>query len=179
MDSWTIAGNIHELIKAATSVGSRGSFVTRTRLQKFAYLVEHLFHIPLGLEPRLSYYGPYASELASATDLLKQYHAIDEKGDEAGYRIELGEDCPLFVASPDLSPEALKKVLRRLVGFNTHELILMATAHFIETHSKVRPMDDEILANEVQEIKPHYDRSMILAAIGELRKLQESRQPTP
>ena len=176
MDSWTIAGNVHELIKAATSVGSKESFVTRTRLQKFAYLIEHLFQIPLGLTPRLSYYGPYASELASATDLLKQYHAIDEKGDEAGYRIELREDCPLFVASPGLDRDSLKKAMRRIVGFNTHDLILMATAQFIEANNKGSSMKDETLADQVAEIKPHYDRTTILGAIEKLRKLQKPAQ---
>jgi hypothetical protein len=148
----------------------------RVALQKFTYLLQELHDVDAGYDFPLYTYGPYSSELSADLDTLSAMQGVRVVPDErqGGYLISPGERFDSirsmgadFVRANET---AIDRVIADFGGMSAKELELRATCVFAERDARRRRTDRrrQALVDVVHEIKPHFSKAQIDAALGEL-----------
>lgn len=126
-----------------------GRLVSRVRLQKLAYLLDHL-----GADSGFGYvyhhYGPYSRDLDAAIFDADAFGLVEEKFerrklDGARYSIfevKVGAEMHHFSY---LRTERLRELAKRLASVNVTVLELAATAHWLAQGEKIKEWKAEIV----------------------------------
>jgi uncharacterized protein len=149
----------------------------RTALQKITYLLQETHKVETGYEFPLYTYGPYSSELSSDLDTLAAMQGVQVVPDhrQGGYLISPGDrSASIRALGADFvraHSEAIDGVIADFGGMSAKELELRATLVFADRDARRRRerLGREALVDVVHEIKPHFSKEQIEAALGELR----------
>jgi len=154
------------------------SWCGETHIQKSAYFLQELLHVPLGFEFILYKYGPFSFDLS---DELVSMQADDiillKLRPPYGPSVQPGTMAERL---KNLYPKTLKRyekeivfVARELGGNGVGDLESIATALYVVRH-KIKGKDDlQKRANCIREIKPHISLEQALTALQRQKEISD------
>jgi uncharacterized protein YwgA len=171
-----------ELLRTSvlTSIGERCRRPPgRTTLMKFAYILQTVRRVPLGYRFQLYNYGPY--DEAVLTDLrqavsskLLSSKLVTFSGGGYGYEFSTGNS--LSSASEQLSEyvsqfeEDIDWVVNLFGSESAGRMELISTIVFVLCENGSR-LEKPQIVQRVNEIKPHFSREVIDAAVDEVSEV--------
>lgn len=166
-----------------------GGHVGRTAVMKFCYLLQTVRHVPLGYRFTLYSYGPFDSGVLSDLGTAEALEAVKSNVVQFvggyGYQIKKGERADATVeAGASLIREHRSSIDWVLAEFGSHgssDLELESTIVFVDREAarKMEKVPIPVLAQRVNEIKPHFQKDYIVGKTNELysKHLLESAKP--
>jgi len=150
----------------------------KTILQKIVYILQEIYKVPCGYNYSLYTYGPYCGELSNDLDYVSFLNGVnvDWEPFPGGYEISAGEKCDHII---EKAGEFIKSyndeidmAIQKFGKSSAKDLELISTIIYVERYAKRTGESisiDEII-NEVEEIKPKFDRSEIKKKVEILSK---------
>jgi len=151
----------------------------RTTLMKFAYILQTVRDVPLGYRFQLYNYGPYDEAVltdirqAVSSELLSS-KLVTFSGGGYGYEFSIGNSFES--AGEDLSEQAslfeddIDWVIDQFGGESAGRMELISTIVFVLCDKGNRLEKPQII-QRVHEIKPHFSREVINAAVDEISEV--------
>jgi len=151
----------------------------RTTLMKFAYILQTVRGVPLGYRFQLYNYGPYDEEVltdirqAVSSELLSS-KLVTFSGGGYGYEFSIGN--ALSSANEELSEHAspfeddIDWVVNQFGGESAGRMELISTIVFVLCENGTR-LEKPQIVQRVNEIKPHFSREVIDAAVDEISEV--------
>ena len=146
---------------------------------KFAYILQTVRDVPLGYRFQLYNYGPYDEAVltdvrqAVSSELLSS-KLVTFSGGGYGYRFSIGN--ALSSASEELSEHAnpfdddIDWVVNQFGGESAGRMELISTIIFVLCENGTR-LEKPQIVQRVNEIKPHFSREVIDAAVDEISEV--------
>lgn len=161
---WAILGRIVERVE------EQKRFCGETLLQKSAYFLKEMFGAPISAPFRIYYYGPFSFDLRETLATMEGLDVVRTVPHEWGANYRIGKR---YQQVKDRRPKTLQQfepaidwVMRELAPLGVKELKPLATALFLKRETA--EANDEALAAQLHEIKPHVS---VDAARAALRKV--------
>jgi hypothetical protein len=155
-----------------------GSNLGKTALQKLIYFLQEVHDVHLGYEYTLYTYGPFSTELVADLDSAAAMNYVRPVYDAGlgGYEIKPSDGADaLQKQSKDwlrsVGPK-LEAVFDAFRNCGAKGLELRATIVYVAREAKADNvvLDDDALAVQVHQLKPHFPQQVIRDATGELRE---------
>jgi uncharacterized protein YwgA len=165
--SWDRYGLIAEIVERFNAANYR---LGKTALQKMIFLLQRSFEVDCDYSYTLYTYGPYSADVARDLDVVAGLGAAQIGYDFgfAGYEIhpgpagaELRERAKGFLSK--IGPK-LDQLIAEFGGFSAKDLELRSTIVYLSK----RGQDKRKMVEQVHEVKPHFSRTQIEAAVSEL-----------
>ena len=151
----------------------------RTTLMKFAYILQTVRGVPLGYRFQLYNYGPY--DEAVLTDIRQAVSAellssklVTFSGGGYGYEFSIGDSFE--PAGEELSEQTspfeddIDWVVDQFGGESAGRMELISTIIFVLCENGTR-LEKPQIVQRVNEIKPHFSREVIDAAVDEISEV--------
>jgi hypothetical protein len=152
----------------------------RTALMKFLYFLQILRKVPLGYRFTLYSYGPFDYEVLADLSAAESLGAVESEtilfSGGYGYEIRPGAKASWIQqrASDFLHQYAsdIKWVIERFGSCGSSQLELLGTIVYVDRDAQKNKEKIELnnLVDKVHEVKPHFSKSQVLLAVGELAK---------
>ena len=148
---------VHKVIYDLTDVG-------KTKLQKLMYFLQETQDVPIGYPFKMHHYGPYAEALETDTARLRLagFIAVDPDPNGYGFHITPTDEAPDENWDQFVLPHkyAVDKTIKDFGSWQTHQLELAATIHFVE---RLTPNSSPVdVLNKVRALKPKFDAGYVL-----------------
>lgn len=181
-----LASRIATLVRLVEGAPDRR--LGRTALMKLAYFLHALRDVPIGYEFSLYSYGPFDSTVLEDLDYAARLGALSVSTETYssgyGYAIRPGpqaswaaEAAGPFIGKYD---EAIAWVTHEFGAFGSADLELLSTIVYVDRRlaATVQAVTIGHLAQQVNEIKPHFTRAKVLERIDLLREKRLLRSVT-
>ena len=149
----------------------------KTVFVKLAYLLQEVYAVPLGYRFSLYTYGPYSSEVLADLDRarLRGQVNVDYIGQDAGFAItkgltaeQLGPDCEALKSFEN----QIDSMIASFGHYNARNLELRTTIAYFWKMLKVPDGTDEnMVVEEILQLKPQFNDLEIKTAISELKAI--------
>jgi hypothetical protein len=158
------------ILKLATAMREKGSWMGETHLQKATYFLQELLGVPLEFDFVLYKHGPFSFDLrAFLTYMNSEEFVAWQAQPPYGPSLKLGEmgDALLdqFGGHTALYEEKIQFVADWLGNKNVAELERVATALYVTTEEG---LEGNSRASRIMELKPHVNGLQSQAAVEEL-----------
>jgi hypothetical protein len=166
------------LVRLARRLDENGSWSGETHIQKAAFLLHELTHVPFDFEFILYKHGPFSFELRDELSAMRADRLLERQPQPAPYgpRIvvtERGEQLERRLAKTmERFGPSIDWIAAQTGQRNVLELERLATALWITRNTD--QTDDDARAQELTHIKPHVTRESALTAIREIDELLTS-----
>ncbi len=163
------------LVGLARRLDDNGSWSGETHIQKAAFLLRELAHVPFDFEFILYKHGPFSFELRDELSAMRADRLLEREPQPAPYgpRIvvtERGRQLEERLAKTmERYRPTLEWVAAQIGPRNVLDLERLATALWITRDSQ--NADPEARADQLIRIKPHVSRDSALAAVREIDEL--------
>jgi len=145
------------LARVVERVNEKKSFCGETLLQKSAYFLKELRHVPLSTEFRIYYYGPFSFELRDRLTWMEAMDIVRTNPHEWGATYTVGNRYRQvegqFPKTLDRYEGDIDWVVGHLAPLTVKQLEPLATALFRRRERE--GASEDILAERLHEIKPH------------------------
>lgn len=160
-------GVAHKIVSDLEDVG-------KTRLQKLIYFLQEAKGVPLGYQFKMHHYGPYSEAVETDTSRLKLGGYVDVRPDIMGYgfHITLAQQNPESEWDQGIRAheESLKEIIDKFGKYQTYELELAATIHFVKGLSS--GSSKEKVIEITKSLKPKFVESYISQWYDDLQCLR-------
>ena len=154
-----------------------GSWCGETHVQKSAFFLQELFETPLEYEYVIYKHGPYSFDLHDELTLMRANALVELEANRPPYGPHF-KPGPLaqglgsrFSRTRNRYEEQVNFIAQRIATRDVVDLERIATAFFLRR--KHADMDDDQLANQITELKPHISREAALGGIEESRQIEQ------
>jgi hypothetical protein len=168
------------LVGLARRLDENGSWSGETHLQKAAFLLNELVHVPFGFDFILYKHGPFSFELREELSSMRADRLLERQPQPAPYGPRIvatkrGRELEDRLArTMERYGPRIDWVAEQTGRRNVLELERLATALWITRRNA--ESDVEFRASELTRIKPHVDRDAALAAVREVDELLAEAQ---
>lgn len=163
------------LVGLARRLDENGSWSGETHIQKAAFLLRELTHVPFDFEFILYKHGPFSFELRDELSAMRADRLLEREPQPAPYgpRIVVADRGRQLEQRLEKTMERYRWALDWVAGHigprNVLDLERLATALWI---TRATPdTDAEARAEELTRIKPHVSRDSALAAVREIDEM--------
>lgn len=149
----------------------------KTAVMKYLYLLQKVYRLPMGYDYSIYTYGPYSSMVMEDIDFADKEKIISVKREVydngiSGYCITPSERASEIIAAEEETVQKYKKSIQEMLslfgGKSAKELELLTTIIYIYSNYKANQWDTDGVADNVHEIKPHFDVATIKAEYEKL-----------
>lgn len=152
----------------------QGSWCGETRIQKYAYFLQHALDVPLGLVFVLYKHAPFSFDLSAALGELRAYLLIDiEPQYPYGASLKVSDSGRRFKARfPKTTARYAKEihfVAAKLSQCGVAQLERLGTALYVTRSEPNLPPDDR--PRRINELKPHVSLEQARQAVEEVDRL--------
>ena len=146
---------------------------SRKSLQKLIYLLQKAEKVPLSLDYRMYYYGPYSRELDHKIRMLELLELVEVDRDVNGIpTYHLIESVGSSLEADAELDSKLDRVVRRFGNMTPNDLELLTSVHYLATAHEGASKDVDRLFQEILAWKgPKFTHRQLESALEKLREL--------
>jgi uncharacterized protein YwgA len=149
--------------------------VGKIRMQKLTYFLQYIFGVPLGYVYKMHYYGPYSDELNEDLILMQVSRNVEIETDPSGYGYHIIPGPEAVTTKGDILgtySEQVSKCLNEFVKFDTNQLEILSTLHFVKYVAGVS--DESRVIEKTVMLKPKFQKSVIEETYRQLESITNS-----
>ena len=159
---------ICSLIKA---MREKGSWAGETHIQKCVYFLQEMLDVRVGYEYILYKHGPYCFDLQRELAVMRARLLLDvEPRYPYGPSFKLGLRGERSLEGAAQYEVAIRFVAQNFSIRDVRELERLSTAFFVKTENS--GLENNRVARQVNELKPHIDTATAREAVNEIDLLQ-------
>lgn len=163
------------LLKLVERLKIHGSWCGETHIQKSTYLLQELFHVPLGFDFILYKHGPFSFELKNeiaemrADTLLTWQERPAPYGDSLMVA-HLGHQM-LDCLKSDITPyeKQIEYIATTINNRGVKDLERLATAFYVRNSCGMTSLEDQ--AEQIRQFKPHVTADEAKQAVQEIDRI--------
>lgn len=164
------------LIALIRILNLEGSWSGGTHIQKCAFFLKELWHLPVKYSFVIHRYGPYSFDLEDELAILRCQGWIKAQPGIGGYGVHYRIGPSIEFTETDIPNTAESNAIRSFVGslgkLNVRELELYATTFYFKKGVDGRKRSDETTIKDVIALKPHFKALDVDRALHRLSKLE-------
>ena len=149
--------------------------VRKIGMQKLVYFLQWIFHVPLGYNYKMHYYGPYSDELNDDLIAMQMSSNLKIEADPSGYGYHIIPGTEAVTTGDEVLgqySENIDKCLSEFAELSPNELEILSTLHFVKYVAGV-PDEDKII-EKTSMLKPVFSKSTIKQAYKNLESIMKS-----
>lgn len=148
----------------------------KTSLQKIIYLLKTVCELPISYSYDFYIYGPYSAEVESDLEYLNSIEILnvsfEDYGNYRGFNITPNKKTERIMEKAEDFISTYRKIIEGLIesyGDKTaRELELIGTIVYLLKEEKI---DQELLVERINELKPHFEKVEVARGIDEVKSL--------